>query len=444
MWRYSRAAHPLDPEQGWKLHISATVLTANDVLEKVAPFLRKRGILFKATASLYELHKLNSGLFYGYSQVGKFITVYPQTTEEAVLLARRLHHLTRRMTAPEVPFDLRFRPDSCIYYRYGAFKPLDLLTPDKTRVPAIRDPRGNLVPDSREAEEAKPGWISDPFPDKRLRPQSATIESPLKTTFRAFRALVQRGKGGVYHALDLSVQPPRLCVLKEGRACGEINWDGRDGYWMVKNEERVLSLLRAAGIEVPRIYSSFEVEKHYYLATEFIEGDNLQVLLSKKQRRLPVARALLYGAQLADIISQVHAAGWVWRDCKPTNLIVTKKGHLRPLDFEGACPISSLEPLHWSTPGFTPPAWHNQLDASSGMTEDLYALGTIIYLLLTGSLPDDSAPVPVWKLRRNVPPLARDLISELMSTDPQRRPAAQIVAQELRALLPALHNVSST
>src|SRR5215213_10240427 len=75
-WRYSRASAPEDPEQGWKLHVSSTILTANRVLEAVGPFLHRRGVMFKAPESLAELGRINSGLYYGYSQVGKFITVY--------------------------------------------------------------------------------------------------------------------------------------------------------------------------------------------------------------------------------------------------------------------------------------------------------------------------------------------------------------------------------
>src|SRR5437762_2881109 len=70
LWRYSRAPVAGDPEQGWKLHVSATVLTANEALKRVAPLLKSRGTQFKAPASLRELQRINCGLFYGYSQVG--------------------------------------------------------------------------------------------------------------------------------------------------------------------------------------------------------------------------------------------------------------------------------------------------------------------------------------------------------------------------------------
>ena len=125
IWRYSRWALPCDAEQGWKLHVSATILTAGSVLQTAAPLLAERGVLYKAPDSLSELEKLNSGVVYGYTQVGKFLTVYPRTDEEAVLLAAALDRVTRGMDAPPVPFDMKYRAGGCVYYRYGAFKPLD-------------------------------------------------------------------------------------------------------------------------------------------------------------------------------------------------------------------------------------------------------------------------------------------------------------------------------
>src|SRR5215204_5523255 len=90
IWRYRNVHDPARPTQGWKLHVSATLLNACEVLERVANFLAAFPIEFKAARSLNEVIKLNSGLFYGYSQVGKIITVYPRTPGEAVELAREL------------------------------------------------------------------------------------------------------------------------------------------------------------------------------------------------------------------------------------------------------------------------------------------------------------------------------------------------------------------
>ncbi len=443
-WRYSRVNAQTDLKQGWKLHISANVLTACEVLQKIAPFLRTREVLFKGPYSLEELMRINSGLYYGYSQIGKFITIYPRNDEEAVFLARRLHKLTGDFSAPAVPFDLEFRQGSCVFYRYGAFEPIEMENSDGTRIPAIWHPDGHLIPDLRDAHTAKLEWLRDPFFGKPPRRSLKTVDTPLKTTFRVFRALTQRGKGGVYQALDLSVYPPRLCILKEGRKDGEVSWDGRDGAWRVRNEERVLYSLQDAGIKVPRIYSAFEAEGNYYLVTEFIEGDNLQVLLSKRHKRLTIPQVLQYAIQLSLLISQIQAAGWVWRDCKPSNLLVTHKGEFRPLDFEGACPVDQPDPLMWGTPDFSPPVRQDTYGVQSRVPEDSYAIGAITYFLLTGRILAASNPLQISELRRNTPSFVCEIISELLALDPAQRPDALATAHKFRAALSAVETLSKT
>lgn len=429
IWRYSRGPLPGDPAQGWKLHIPATVLTAGRVLRAVASLLGPRRVLYKAPASLQELDKLNSGLFYGYSQIGKFITVYPQTETEAVLLAEQLHVLTRGMRAPSVPFDRRFRRDGCVYYRYGAFSPLETEGGGGELVYAIRDPEGNLVPDVRDSA-ADPEWVADPFLQVAARAPASSAPTPLQTTFKAFRALAQRGRGGVYLALDLREQQPRLCILKEGRRDGETGWDGRDGAWRVRHEGRVLEALGAAGVAVPSLYASFRVEGNHYIAVEFIEGESLHTRLSRRRRRLPVAAALRWGAELARLVARIHAAGWVWRDCKPGNVVVEKSGELRPLDFEGACPVGRPDPLPWGTRAFMPPEGDELFRGQSRLPEDLYALGAVLYFLLAGRTPEAGAP-SLPQVRRNVPPAASRVVAELLDPDPVRRPTAAEVARRL-------------
>jgi hypothetical protein len=100
IWRYNLEAGLAGPSQGWKIHISATVLNARPILERVAPFLTAQNVRFKAPESLAELSKINSAKVYGYSQVGKCITVYPDTVNEAIHLARKLHKLTRGFKSP--------------------------------------------------------------------------------------------------------------------------------------------------------------------------------------------------------------------------------------------------------------------------------------------------------------------------------------------------------
>src|SRR5213075_1577537 len=150
-------------------------------------------------------------------------------------------------------------------------------------------------------------------------------------------------------AIDTSGSPARLCILKEGRKHGEVDWKGRDGRWRIKHEVKVMGHLRRKGLQVPRVYASFAAGGNSYLVQEFIEGEDLARWLSRRQRRVSIKSALTLAVKLADLVSAIHAAGWVWRDCKPGNIIVTHSGEVWPIDFEGACSRDRPDPLPWGT-----------------------------------------------------------------------------------------------
>src|SRR6185295_14690740 len=133
IWRFSRLAPSDLPEQGWKLHVSATIMNACAMLKSVAPYLTARSIQFKAPYSLEEIERLNSGIYYDYCQVGKILTVYPPTRADALEIAQRLYELTHGMTGPMVPFDYKYRADGCVYYRYGAFQSIYIEKADGTK-----------------------------------------------------------------------------------------------------------------------------------------------------------------------------------------------------------------------------------------------------------------------------------------------------------------------
>jgi hypothetical protein len=428
-WRYADVRRRDQPLNGWKLHVSATILNAAAVLRRIAPHLIARGVPFKAPRSLIEVLKLNSGLHYRYSQIGKVITVYPRNDEQAVALAQVLHELTRRFTGPTVPFDLRFTETSNVYYRYGAFQHLEI---NQSGGPThgVYAPNGELVPDVRE--EPKPDWMSDPF--EKNRPVSRKKKTVPFEPIRVLRALGQRGKGGVYEAIDLTGESPQLCLLKEGRKNGEVMWDGRDGTWRIRNEERVLGRLSAAGVNVPAVRSSFELGGNYYLVMEYLNGESLHNFLGRFRRRLPLKRVVGYSLQLATFLSQMHRAGWVWRDCKPKNIIITRAGRLVPIDFEGAARINQPDHLGWGTQGFTPPESRAR-KTPSGKADDLYALGAMIYLLLTGRIFEPDKPITIQKLRRGVPLELRQLTESLLSNARRKRPSAEAAGALLNSIL---------
>ena len=417
IWRYSRLKTKTDVEQGWKLHISANILTAADTLSVVGPYLTRKRVLFKAPGTLQELQKLNAGLFYGYSQVGKFITVYPQSSAQARGLASHLHRLTKGKAGPAVPFDERLKSGSNVYYRYGSFTVLNIEQNDGKVQPAIRDQAGNLIVDDRYSFEA-PKWATNPF--KSSKPKVVKKQERFDSTpYRILSAITQRGKGGVYKAIDFSVAPPRMCVIKQARHGGEVQWNGWDAIWLLKKEGEVLQKLAAAGVEVPRIYSRFLLNGDHYLVLEHIDGENLEKFLAKRHRRLSIEQVVDLCLKVGMLLGKIHNAGFTWRDCKPSNLILTNKGDIRPLDFEGAVPIDRPSWLVWQTEAFLPP--RNKFDPTARAgSDDVYSLGVICYFLLTGRLPDGVTPIRA--VRKAVPERIEQLVSDLMSPEPNDRP----------------------
>ncbi len=455
IWRYSRPFLPTDSNQGWKIHISATILTACEVLAIVGPYLKERDLAFKAPATLEDLSRLNSGLWPGYGQVGKFVTVYP-SDERAFreIVPALFEMLPRRVPAPAVPFDLRFR-ESNIYYRYGSF------SSNRNEPARIQLPGGTFVKDDRSI--AKPDWVGHPLPEEIVGTEAG--DSPLATRYRVFRSITQRGKGGVYEAIDLEPDPPRVRILKEGRRNGETDWDGRDGWSRMENEKLVLQELGDLGIEVPGVLDSFDVGDQSYLVLEKIEGRDLFKLLAGRKRRLPIRETLYICKQIARLVARIHAAKWVWRDCKPANLFLTPEKTVRPIDFEGACRIGDRELVPWSTPNYAAPEVIGRsrgrigpdAHASAAPTyaaEDLYALGICLFFMIEGHLPSETpkystnlgaasaagidpgnpkVQTGTRYTRRNVPTAVREIIRGLLSVEPELRPPAREVFEVLQA-----------
>src|SRR6266496_4508059 len=421
IWRYSRNRILGDLSQGWKLHVSATILSACPIFRSIAPYLKRRDIWFKAPKSLAELHKLNSGIYYGFSQIGKFVTVYPQSAEAAVAIASKLHALTAKFAAPMIPYDNAVRSRSCVYYRYGSFSLHIKTTFRKNRVLAIARPDGKLVPDLREPRAAVPPWLSDPF--QPVRSQVAfELATPLETDYTRYEALSQRGRGGIYQARDVSRVPAKLCVIKEGRRHGETDWLARDGFIRIKREAQ---FLRSTGIAaVPRVMRTFRANGCYYLVMERISGRSLQQVLTSGHR-MSTRRMLDYCAQMARIVADIHAAGWAWRDCKPTNFLVEKNHKLRALDFEGACRLDETDPPWGATPGYSRP--RRSWDSVSPEAMDLYALGTSIMQLIART----ESPINLATAfrrgikKRNLPLRLMKAIQSLRSPSPERRPSAR-------------------
>jgi eukaryotic-like serine/threonine-protein kinase len=133
-----------------------------------------------------------------------------------------------------------------------------------------------------------------------------------------------------------------------------------------------------------------EQKSRLYLVMEYAEGRSLRAILSTK-RRFPVAEALNITCQIGRALVYMHERGIVHRDLKPDNVILDAQGQVKLLDF-GISMDESARRLTWF--GLTPPIGTpdymapEQVRGRRGDARtDIYALGTMLYEMITGEAP---------------------------------------------------------
>ncbi|MGA4841452.1 protein kinase domain-containing protein [Streptomyces sp. G45] len=190
-----------------------------------------------------------------------------------------------------------------------------------------------------------------------------------------------------------------------------------------------------------------------YLVMQYVDGADLGDHLAEHDP-YPWQWAVAVAAQLCAVLSAVHAVPIVHRDLKPRNVMVRQDGTLTILDL-GIASVMDTDTTrltHTGTPIGSPSymAPEQAMGGAVGPYTDLYALGVLMHELLSGDVPFSGStalgvlhrhlyepPLPVRRLRPEVPEAVENLVLRLLAKDPQHRPdSAQAVYEELVPLLP--------
>jgi len=246
------------------------------------------------------------------------------------------------------------------------------------------------------------------------------------------------GMGAVYLALDTLDQNQRVAIKEMSQA--RLDEKEREERTRAFQEEaRLLGSLSHA--HLPRVYESFEERGRSYLVMEYIEGETLLQMLQRiPGYALPVKKVLHYALQLCDVLMYLHQAQpgkpcIIFRDLKPTNVMITANDEVYLIDFGIARFFQedhSGRTGFLGTPGFAAPEQYGNANVSP--LSDLYSLGVTIHYCLTRKDPRAKAFIfdPVCQLNPEVPPELDDLIKRLVATDVRQRPASAFeVKQEL-------------
>lgn len=426
------------PDQGWKLHVSATAESAAEVLGRSLPVLAADPTSFKVAGSPAAVEYLNEGLA-GLSQIGKFITVYPRDDEQAVRLAGALHGATEGLEGPQVPSDRRLRPGSLVHYRYGGFMERVAYTAVGEAVPTIQTAEGEWIQDSRADRYERPEWLEDPF-------EAAGVSEPEPTRTVAGRytpiaTLHRSPRGATFLAIDL--EGMRTVVVKQagrGARARPGQGDARD---QLRWEAEVLGRVGSN----PRFLDGLDLVEQgddVYLVLERIEGDPLGPLVTRAAASGLIAsrdQVIAWGRELAAAISDLHAEGLVFRDLSPLNVIVGDDGVPRLIDFELAAPIGEATPDEAvGTVGYASPQQY--AGGAPSVRDDVYSLGSVMFLIATGTDPvfveenESFLERPVTSLNPDAGTDLAAVIDRCRDLDPDRRFASATEVAEALAALP--------
>ncbi|MFI0206814.1 MULTISPECIES: class IV lanthionine synthetase LanL [Streptomyces] len=373
-------------EQGWKLHLSATPLSAPIVLSRVVEVISQNPCAFKFASSLGKVESLvHTRCARGSS--GKFITIYPNDDDQFESLAQSLHSATFGLPGPVILSDLPYRPGSLVQYRFGAFVGVEGISNEGNFEVMLRGPGGELVEDRRDPWFNPPKWAGSPpvpSPAQDLQRPGGIL---LAQRFRVTGAIQQSNKGGVFLAEDEKTS--RQVVIKRARQHIGATLNGVDAADILRSEAAMLDRLEGLGL-TPRKVALFERGGDTLLAQERICGKTL----SRWVREVSVSEGDVFSiaGELVDMVASIHDQGLVLRDLTPNNVMVADDGRLQLIDVECITEVGEVVTNSYTREYAAP----EQIRASRigyipEQAIDLYAMGGMLFFLATGVHPNPAS-----------------------------------------------------
>jgi serine/threonine-protein kinase len=268
------------------------------------------------------------------------------------------------------------------------------------------------------------------------------VGAVLDDRYRVLAPIAAGGTSTVYRGLDMRLDRPVALKVMDARYAGDEQFVTR-----FQMEARAVARLKDAGLVA--VYDQGLDARHPYLVMELIEGGTLRELLTERGPMPPHAVVAVLRPVLGGLAA-AHRAGLVHRDVKPENILISDDGEVKIADFGlvravAAAKITSTSVI-LGTAAYLSPEQVRDGDASP--RSDVYAVGILVYELLTGQTPfsgDSALSIAYQRLDHDVP-LPGSVIAgvpaqfdELVASATARDPADRYAdALEMRAELDAV------
>ena len=206
----------------------------------------------------------------------------------------------------------------------------------------------------------------------------------LNNIYRVVRLLGKGSMGNVY--LAERIKDDKKFVVKELMFSKEASLNPEDAKEIFFREAEFMAKFDHPGI--PKIYGVFSQDKRDYLAMDYIEGKTLEEVISSSEGPVDTYLAVKWTASLCKILYYLHncfKAPIVYRDLKPSNIIITSEDEVKLVDFGIARyynPDKNTDTFSYGSPGYAAPEQYKGRGQSSPQT-DVFALGVILFQMLT-------------------------------------------------------------
>src|SRR5262245_50535739 len=245
--------------------------------------------------------------------------------------------------------------------------------------------------------------------------------------YRVVERLGRGGMGTVYKAVDETLD--RDVAIKVLNA----DLDDTDILKRFRGEAVTLARLNHPGIAT--IYELYRDDDQLLMVMEFVRGETVHDFAERVGPLAPPQAAHL-AMQVLDALSHAHRGGVVHRDLKPANLMITETGAVKVMDFGIARVLGTERFTHggymMGTPAYMAP--EQVLGGEVDGRADLYAVGVLLYRLLTGQLPFNAdtaiamvqkqvneAPTPLAEVAPNLPRWCSDVMVRALAKSPAER-----------------------
>ncbi|MGB7340223.1 MAG: serine/threonine-protein kinase [Phototrophicaceae bacterium] len=263
------------------------------------------------------------------------------------------------------------------------------------------------------------------FNDEGSSGSTLEINTILLARYKIEGQLGGGGQGAVYQARDLNFPDSRrLVAIKEMHVVTNDDTLRTSTMKTFQREANILATLNHPAI--PKIYDFFEKNDRAYLVMEYINGRDLEAILSRT-KSLPIDKMVEWGIDLCDVLQYLHnhqPEPIIFRDMKPANIMIDSLGKVRLIDFGIAKVfVSGLPQTMIGTEGYSAP---EQYKGKANPLSDIYSLGATLHHVATRSDPRLEPPFsfnerPITSFNDDASVQFEQVIMRALEFDPDKR-----------------------